>query len=254
MMPLTAGPSAALFFTGGLAGFIDSIAGGGGLITLPALSVALEPGVAAIATNKINGSVGAAVAAAVYLRNRGPGWKRGLPFALVVGAGSIIGSLCTPLMPRAYLRGFMVLALPLLLAVVWNKDRWIKYAQTHPPDGPMRRRYWAAAAAVGFYDGAFGPAGGTFMLLVPIAVGGFPLAHALLFSKLANTASAAFSLTSYAAQGHVHWAYGAVMASGVALGAFLGAKAASKHAARLVRPVLLLALTILLVKLVAESM
>ncbi|MCC7442446.1 MAG: TSUP family transporter [Bdellovibrionales bacterium] len=253
MAALTPETGLALFFTGGAAGFIDSIAGGGGLITLPALSIALEPGVTAIATNKINGAVAAGVAMAVYFMNRSPGWRKGIPYALAVGAGSILGSLCTPLVPREWLRVFMILALPPLLMMVWNKDRWVKFAQSHPPEGRLKKRFWAAATLVGFYDGAFGPGGGTFMLLVPVAIGGFPLALALLVSKMANTASASFSLVSYAAQGHVHWAQGAVMASGMAIGAFGGARLATKHAARMVRPALLVALLLLMVKLISES-
>src|SRR5690348_10234748 len=102
--PLTLG---ALIFIGVLAGFIDSIVGGGGILTLPALSVALAPGVQAIATNKINGTVAAAVAALVYLKGRHPNWRRSLPYAGVVALGSVLGSLATPHVPVETFRWIM---------------------------------------------------------------------------------------------------------------------------------------------------
>ena len=109
-----------------------------------------------------------------------------------------------------------------------------------------------AGIAVGFYDGFFGPGGGTFMLLGLLWGVRLPLLEALLLSKLANTVSAGVSLVSYGIQGYVHPRYGIVMAIGMTVGGFMGAQLASKRAEKVVRPVLALVVVLLLVVQVRE--
>jgi len=115
-----------LIFAGIVAGSIDSIAGGGGLITLPMLTSVLEPGPHAIGTNKIVGTVGALIAFLVYLRKQPLNLKKGLSFILAVGAGSLLGSLCSPLVPKIYFRYFLIAACPLVLYVIWNKNIFVQ--------------------------------------------------------------------------------------------------------------------------------
>jgi len=233
-----------LIFAGLVAGTIDSIAGGGGLITLPSLSTILEPGPHAIGTNKIVGTAGALMAFLVYLRKQPLHIKKGLSFIVAVGVGSVLGSLCSPLVPRIYFRYFLIAACPLILFVLWNKQGFMKEARDHA------RATWGAlvttGVAVGFYDGFFGPGGGTFMLIGLMAGARMALFEALLLSKLANTLSAAVSLTSYGIQGFVHTRYGLIMAIGMTAGSFMGARLASKKAEQVVRPVLVFVVLLLM--------
>jgi uncharacterized membrane protein YfcA len=233
-----------LIFSGFVAGTIDSIAGGGGLITLPSLSTILEPGPHSIGTNKIVGTAGALMAFLVYLRKHPLHLKKGLSFIVAIGIGSVLGSLCSPLVPRLYFRYFLIAACPLILLVLWNKQGLMKEVRE------QAKASWGAlvstGVAVGFYDGFFGPGGGTFMLIGLLAGARMSLFEALLLSKLANTLSAAVSLASYGIQGYVHTRYGLIMAVGMTAGSFLGARLASQKAEQVVRPVLVFVVLLLM--------
>ena len=234
-----------LIFAGVVAGMIDSIAGGGGLITLPVLSHVLSPGAHAIGTNKIVGMMGALIAFLVYLKHQPLHLKKGLAFVLAIGAGSLLGSLCSPLVPKIYFRYLLVAICPVVLYVVWNKQFLIQEVKEHVSRSLLA--LIAAGVGVGFYDGFFGPGGGTFMLLALLWGVRLPLFEALLLSKLANTVSAGVSLVSYGMQGYVHPKAGIIMAVGMTAGGFVGASFASKKAEKVVRPVLVLVVVLLLV-------
>jgi uncharacterized membrane protein YfcA len=234
-----------LVFSGWVAGCIDSIAGGGGLITLPTLTGFLEPGPHSIGTNKIVGFTGALIAFLVYLRKQPLQLKRGLSYVAMVGLGALLGSMCSPLFPKLYFRYLLIAACPLVLWVIWNKQAFM--IEHRDPPGNRLLSLWVSGVAVGFYDGFFGPGGGTFMLLSLLVAARLPLFEALLFSKLANTASAGVSLVSYGLQGYVHPKFGITMAVGMTLGGYMGASLASRKAEKVVRPVLALVVAGLLV-------
>ncbi len=239
-----------LVFAGLVAGTIDSIAGGGGLITLPVLSTVLEAGPHAIGTNKIVGTTGALIAFLVYLKKQPLNLQRGLAFVIAVGFGALLGSLCSPLVPKIWFRYLLVGACPLVLWVIWKKQDFLNELKGH-----AKRSVYAlvvAGAAVGFYDGFFGPGGGTFMLIGLIWGVRLPLFEALMLSKLANTLSAGVSLVSYGVQGYVHPRFGIIMAIGMVSGGYLGAQLASKKAEKVVQPVLVLVVSILMVVQVFE--
>lgn len=227
-----------LMFSGWVAGCIDSIAGGGGLITLPTLTGFLEPGPHSIGTNKIVGFTGALIAFLVYLRKQPLQLKRGAAYVGMVGLGALLGSMCSPFFPKLYFRYLLIAACPLVLWVIWNKQTFM--SELKDPPGNRFLSLLASGLAVGFYDGFFGPGGGTFMLLSLLMSARLPLFEALLFSKLANTASAGVSLVSYGFQGYVHPKVGITMAVGMTLGGYMGASLASRKAEKVVRPVLAL--------------
>lgn len=233
-----------LLFGGLIAGLIDSIAGGGGLIALPILSEFLEPGANAIGTNKIVGTAGALIAFIVYVRKQPFNLKKGFVFIASIGVGSLLGSLCNPFVPQMYFRYFLIAACPLILWVLWNKQLFIQEVKDHLPRALPS--LIGAGLLAGFYDGFFGPGGGTFMLLGLLWAVRLPLFEALMLSKLANTVSAGVSLGSYAVQGYVHPRYGIIMAIGITVGGYLGARLASSRAEKIVRPVLALVVFLLL--------
>lgn len=235
-----------LFFLGLLAGVIDSIAGGGGLITLPALTLMLGPGPNAIGTNKLVGTIAAGVALWVYRRAGHFDFKKSLFFALFVGMGSFIGSRTAILLPLWIFRWFLLISCPLVLWVVWRKDLWLVRQRPAEYLGHSRFKIAFAGLACGFYDGVWGPGGGTFMFLALVFVADLPLITGLAAAKFANTLSAASAMLGYGLGGFVHVSAAIPMVLGVSLGAFLGAKLAVRRASVLVRPVLVVVVMLLL--------
>jgi uncharacterized membrane protein YfcA len=239
------------------AGFIDSIAGGGGLITLPVLSWAIEAGPHAIGSNKIVGTVGALTALLVYLRNHAFPWKKSLGFMLGIVLGSYAGSLLSPLLNKKLFNWVLLCVSPFILMLVWKRDALVREIQSHPRGRrsdvwKFHGKIFLSGLLCGIYDGGFGPGGGTFMLLALIYANRLPLFQALVLSKLANTLSAGTSLLSYAAQGYVHWREGSLVAGGMLIGAFMGSSLASKRAERIVRPMLLIVVSIFMLRISYE--
>lgn len=242
-----------LFVTGLIAGAIDSIAGGGGLINLPALMAVVGPGPTAIGTNKIAGTLAAAVAWWVYARHARrtrPASERQLAsrtlllFCAGIGLGSFTGSGLAPFFPTRVFPILLLTTAPLLLWLVWKKDLWIqaervRRAALHPA------AIFFSGLGVGFYDGAWGPGGGTLMLLALLFIAERPLWEALLVSKIANTLSASVAGAHYWSGGYVQLAPGIAIGVGSALGAWIGSRFASRNAARAVRPTLALVSTLL---------
>ncbi|HLA13879.1 MAG TPA: sulfite exporter TauE/SafE family protein, partial [Gemmatimonadaceae bacterium] len=239
-----------LFAAGILAGFIDAIAGGGGLILLPAFSLIVGAGPSAIGSNKPAAAAMAAMALIVYSRRGHLDWRLGGIFALMLAIGALVGSRMALLIPLNAFPWLLAIACPVLLYVVWQKELWI------PKDiGPstLAPRPFAPAVLIsglvcGVYDGAFGPGAGTFMFLSLLFFAHLPLLTSLAVSKLANTASAIVALASYSSTGHVSWRLGAIAAAGAVVGAYFGARQASEKAARIVRPALVVVVVLLVLR------
>lgn len=246
--------TAFLILAGLVAGFIDSIAGGGGLITLPAIASAIGPGVSAIGTNKIPGTVAALVALVIYAKQGHFNWRRALIPSLLVWTGSLMGTFVSPLLPKESFNWILSATCPLILYLVWRRDLWVRRELEAKPGGhgwkdALAGKSVFACFAAGFYDGAWGPGGGTLMFLALFFVARLPILEAVAGSKLMNTGSAFVSLVSYAARGYVSAPTGLRLASGIIVGAFVGATLANKNAARLVRPLLVVVVSLLLLKL-----
>lgn len=237
---------ALVVFFGLIAGFIDSIAGGGGLITLPVLIWILQSGPEAVATNKIVGTSAALAALIVYARSGHLVIKEGLTFACAVGTGAVLGSFVTPFIPEWAFRWFILILSPIILWVVSQREMWVKERALRT--GFARRHLLGWGLLAGFYDGMWGPGGGTFMFLVLFLGARQPMMQALACAKLANVFSAGFSLGTFALRGYVHWALGAGMASAMVVGALVGARIADRQAARVVRPVLVVVTLLLIAK------
>lgn len=237
-----------LSFMGFLTGLIDSIVGGGGLISLPTLSIAIAPGAQAIGTNKIVGSTGALIALIVYARKGHLRWREGLSFSLVCAAGSFFGSSVAPYVSKEFFRYLLLIMCPVLLYIVWNRDRFFREREDFIK--PHYSLFFLSAFASGFYDGFFGPGGGTFMFLGLFLGTGYPLLPSIAISKMANTFSATTALITYSHNGLVHWKEGFIMASGMIVGSFIGASYASKNITKIIRPMLTLIVILLMLKLI----
>jgi uncharacterized protein len=244
-----------LIIAGFITGLIDSVAGGGGLIALPSISLVTGPGVEAIATNKIVGCVAALTSFFVYLKNGFQSTRGGWTYALWVGSGAFIGSRLASLVPPHLFVWLLMITCPLVLMIIWQRDFWVKIAKIAPhnstllvDDVAMRPAFIFSGFLCGLYDGIWGPGGGTFMLLSLILLVKLPLLPALLISKLANTTSAGVALISFSQMNFVQWSVGLLMAAAAGFGSYVGAEFVSRQAVRVFRPVLTVVVVLLLIR------
>ena len=237
-----------------MAGFIDSIAGGGGLMTVPAFSILLGPSALAIGTNKIAGSAAAGMAFLIYARNGQFSMQKGLYFSLAVLVGSFLGSQIGSVIPAQFFQWLMLAVCPLMLVLVLKKDMIVKEIAPHNPKTKVihLQRLLLAGFLCGLYDGVLGPGGGTLMLMALLLMTEMPLLLAIGISKFANLLSALSSLSGYALHSNVDWSVGLYYAGFATVGALVGSKLATKKAATIVRPVLVLVVTLLFIKLVSD--
>ena len=233
-----------------LAGFIDAIAGGGGLLTVPALLLAgLDP-VQAIATNKLQGTFGTASAAAAFARRGLIDWRSALPFAGVALVSAVAGALSVRVLPREWLEAFI----PVLLIGVALYFALSPKMQDTDARARVSRGLFAVTVpvAVGFYDGIFGPGAGSFYMLAFVTLLGFGVVKATAHTKLVNCASNLGSLLLFAATGAIVWPLGLVMAGCAFLGAQAGSRLAISHGARVIRPLLVVVCCALAIRLLLD--
>lgn len=240
----------ALFLVAALAAGVDAIAGGGGLLTLPALLLAgLDP-VTALATNKVQSSAGSTSATIVFVRRGLIIWPLGLAFVAAAGGGAVAGAMSAAHVPRAVLQA----AVPLILLGVAG---YFLLAR-RPGDDDRRARMPAGAfalvavAPIGFYDGIFGPGTGAFLTIAFVGLLGYGITRATAHAKLANAASNWGALGCFALSGRVDWRVGLVMAAGAVLGGQVGSRLALRHGARLIKPILVVVAGAMAIKLLAD--
>jgi hypothetical protein len=219
-----------------LAGFVDSIAGGGGLITVPALLLAGASPIEALATNKLQGSFGAGTAVLAYAQAGHVKPRDQLAMAavsLVAGAG---GALVAHLMPAAVLRVIMPVVL-VAVALFFAFKPGISDADRVERVKPAVFTF-TAVPMIAAYDGFFGPGTGSFFMLAFVMLAGFGILKATAHTKMLNFASNIGSLLVFASSGAMWWGVGFAMAVGQVAGSALGARMAMRIGARLIKPLL----------------
>ena len=239
------------FLTGVAAGFVDSIAGGGGLITLPVL---LNSGLApqeALGTNKLQATFGSGSATWHYGRAGLTTWHECVPGILFTFVGAYAGSkLVLHLDPS-----FLELTIPWLLFGI------ALFSVFHPTLGeadvhPRLQRlpfYLLFGLAIGFYDGIFGPGTGSLWAMAFVLGLGFNLARATAHTKVMNFTSNVASLLVFLWGGQIHYGAGLVMGAGQLLGARLGAHAVIRRGVRFVRCVFITVVLAFTVRLLWEN-
>lgn len=237
-MPLTIRTYSILLPLVFFAGFVDSVAGGGGLISLPAYLFAGLPIHVAYGTNKMAASAGTAIAVRQYAKN---GNIRLWP-ALISAAGAIIGGwlgahLVLMLSAKA-LQLMMMAGLP-VVAVFMLTRKQSGSDTDHFPDS-KKEQYFCAVIGIGIgvYDGLFGPGTGTFLLMSFTAFLGYSMVTATANAKVVNLASNIGALTAYILGGKVLYAVGIPCILYAVLGNFLGPKMAIKKGSRFIRPIM----------------
>lgn len=225
-----------LFAIALLAGLIDAIAGGGGLLTVPALLWAGLSPVEALATNKLQASFGSFTATFNFVR-QGAVDLRGARLSV---ACTFVGASAGALLVQHLHAEFLERLIPVLL--IGFAVYFFFSPRVADVDGHRRISDGAFAltigTAVGFYDGFFGPGTGTFFAAAFILLLGYNLRRATAHTKLLNFTSNFASLLAFGLGGHLVWKIGLIMAVGQFIGAWTGSHLVLRHGARVVRPLL----------------
>jgi len=241
-----------LAIASGFAGFVDAMAGGGGLIQLPALLVGLPnkdlPLI--LGTNKVPSIFGTAAAARNYFKNIKPDIPLTITMMVPAFAGSMAGAALAATIPKEFFKPVLVFLLLVVAIYTWRKPELgmsenLKYTN--------RKRLVIVAVIgllIGFYDGIFGPGTGTFLVFFLVSAIGFAFLKASATAKLVNIATNAGAILSFQLTGHIWWQLGLLLAFANVTGAIIGSRLAIRGGSPLVRKVFL-AVTFLLIARVA---
>ena len=234
-----------------LGGFVDSVAGGGGLITLPAYLMAGLPTHMAMGTNKVVNAIGTGTAALRYLKSGKVRVRIAVISAAGALAGSAIGTRIALLIPEDILKILMLVALPVVAVVLTVKKDFGREGST--PAKTYSSRYEAAAAAligllIGCYDGLVGPGTGTFMIMAFTMALSMDLITASGCAKIGNLASNVASAVIFILNGKVFWALAVPAALCNAIGGYCGARYAIRGGSGKIRGMIFLVLGLMFVK------
>ncbi|MCD1126313.1 sulfite exporter TauE/SafE family protein [Jinshanibacter sp. LJY008] len=240
-----------LFFVAMLAGFIDSIAGGGGLISLPALMSVGIPPAQALATNKLQ-SIGGSFSASLYfIRQKAVDLKDQRWTILLTFIGAMFGAILIQHIEADILRSI----LPLLIIAIGLY--FVFSPKVGEADRQKRLTTWpfafVAGFCVGFYDGFFGPGAGSFFALAYVTLRGFNLTKSTAHAKVLNFTSNLASLLFFILGGKVVWSVGLVMLCGQVIGARTGARMVLTKGQKLIRPMLITVSFVMSCKLIYDN-
>nr|WP_218889677.1 TSUP family transporter [Saccharopolyspora hordei] len=224
-----------------LAGAVDAIVGGGGLIQLPAMLLLMPGGevIHSLATNKVAAIAGTAAAARTYAKRTPIDWRAALPMALVALLGSLGGAALANALPSAVLNVVVLAALVAVGVHTWRKP------DLGSVDAPRFQRrvqllvMLAGGALIGFWDGIAGPGTGSFLVFLLVGLVGFAFVTASATAKVVNVATNIGALVFFVPAGKVLWGLGLVMAAGNVAGSVLGAALAARRGSGFVRRVFL---------------
>lgn len=233
-----------------LAGLVDAVVGGGGLIQVPVLFSVLPRELPAtlLGTSKLAGVFGTSAAAVNYARRVRVAWSAAAPAALAAFALSFVGAWTVTRVPGEFFR----LLLPLvLIAVAIYTFRKKDFGATHAPlHSGMKERVLAVAmgAGIGFYDGFFGPGTGSFLMFLFVRFFGFDFLSASAAAKIVNVACNISALLWFGNSGHLLWQLGLLMAVCQVAGSLIGTRLAIRHGSTFVRKLFLFVATALIFK------
>lgn len=240
-----------LFFVAILAGFIDAIAGGGGLLTIPALMWVGVPPTAALATNKLQ-ACGGSFFASLYFVRKGLVKLPQMKLAIIC---AFIGAALGTVMVQQIDTAFLETLLPFLILAIGGYFLFSKKVveeDCHQLLSPIIFGL-TAALGIGFYDGFFGPGTGSFFALAFVSLAGFGLAKATAHAKVLNFATNISSLIFFALGGKVIWLLGGLMLVGQGIGATLGSRLVINKGAKIIKPFVVTVSIVMSLKLLAQQ-
>jgi uncharacterized membrane protein YfcA len=233
-----------------LAGLIDAVVGGGGLIQLPALFATL-PGVAPatlLGTSKLAGIWGTATAAGTFMRRVRVEWGTAAPAAVAAFVLAFLGAYTVTRVPPDFVRRLLPFV---LIGVAVYTFRSKNLGALHAPlHRGARERIFAvmSGAAIGFYDGFFGPGTGSFLVFLFVRFFGFDFLGASAAAKVVNVACNLAALLWFGYSGHLLWQVGLLMAVCNVAGALIGTRLAIRHGSGFIRKLFLVVVSLLIAK------
>ena len=251
MIGLDPGTIALLCVAAACAGWVDAVTGGGGLVQLPSLLIAMpdQPPATALGTNKLSSVIGTSAAAITYARRTRVDLRTALPMAIAAFVGAACGALLASHLPA---QAFRPIILMLLVAV------WL-YTALRPAMGLEDRRQFTgrrhgviaaiAGLLIGFYDGLIGPGTGSFLLIVLVAGLGLSFLAASATAKIVNLGTNVAALIVFGLTGSVLWLLGLLMGACNLAGAIIGARTAISRGSGFVRAVFLVVVALLILRL-----
>ena len=230
-----------------LAGFVDSIAGGGGLISLPAYYLTGIPPHFALGTNKLSSSIGTIFSTATYVRE-GFVYKRIIPVS-IAGAliGSWIGARCALLLDEIYLQWIMIVLVPVIAVIIVFKKELFAPDERDISNTKEQITTATIALTIGWYDGFFGPGAGMFIMLAFIGILKLNPVTAGGNAKIVNLCSNLAAVAAFAVSGKIIYTLALPCAVFAILGNLIGAKLTIKKGAKIIKPVMLVVVLILLI-------
>ncbi|MDO4267622.1 MAG: TSUP family transporter [Eubacteriales bacterium] len=241
-----------------LAGFVDAIAGGGGLISLPAYIIAGVPAHFALGTNKLASAMGTSVSTGRYLKNGYLKGRRTVQLAVCACAasliGSSIGSSLSLLVSEQVLKNLMIPVLPVVAFYVLRNKSLGSVKQGEPlPEPAVFAIALLAAFLIGGYDGFYGPGTGTFLLLILTGAARMDVRRASALTKVINLSSNVAALATFLVNGTVYFGMGLTAGAFCIAGHYLGSGLVVHNGQRIVRPVILAVLAILFIKIITGT-
>ena len=234
-----------------LASFVDGIAGGGGIISVPTYFLAGLPAHLALGTNKLSSCLGTAVSTGRFIKGGYVDWKLGIPSIALAIYGAHLGTKLQLAMDERWLKWLLLAVLPIVAFVVLRQKQLPEERGEIAP-GKQKAIVWAASLIVGAYDGFYGPGTGTFLILIFCRLGKLDLRTAAGNVKLVNLSSNIGAVATSLMNGKVFIVLGLIGAVSSVLGHWIGSGLAIKDGSKIVRPIILLVLALLAVKVISE--
>ena len=232
-----------------IAGFVDAIGGGGGLISLPAYLLAGLPVHQAIATNKLSSACGTTLATLRFIKNGLVNWKLAIPTIAFAIIGSSIGANASMAMDESVMEKVLFVVLPVVAFVVLNKKL---FRDNEESEIVINKKTLLIAVisslAVGFYDGFYGPGTGTFLIIAFTVFAKLSMKSANAQAKVINLTTNLTSLSIFLMNGQVLFPLGIAAAVCNMAGGYLGAGLAMSKGSKITRPVIFIVLILLFLK------
>ena len=250
-MPLTARMLLIVLVGVFLASFVDGVAGGGGIISVPTYFLAGLPAHLALGTNKLSSGIGTVVSTLRFIRGGYVDWTLAVPSIVLALFGAHLGTRLQLALDERALKWLLLAVLPIVALVVLRQKKFSE----EPGDIDRRRQaliVLAASLVVGAYDGFYGPGTGTFLILIYCSLAKMDLRTASGNVKLVNLASNVGALATSLLAGKVFIVLGLIGAAASVAGHYLGSGLAIRDGSKIVRPVILLVLALLAIKVISE--
>ena len=234
-----------------LASFVDGIAGGGGIISVPTYFLTGLPAHLALGTNKLSSGIGTAVSTARFIRNGYVNWKLGIPSIILALVGAHLGTRLQLSIDERYLKWLLLIVLPIVAFIVLRQKKLPEEAGDIDP-ARQAAIVLSASFIVGAYDGFYGPGTGTFLILIFCNLAKMDLRTASGNVKLVNLSSNIGAVVTSLINGKVFIVLGLIGAVSSIAGHYIGSGLAIKDGSKIVRPVIIIVLLLLAVKVISE--